>query len=718
MRQEIFRAVAAALLGLIIFGTTAAWAEDKPYQWQNVPFGGGGYVPGYVYHPKQPNILYARTDVGGIYRYDFAAKTWVQLFDIFGHDDGDLSGVLSIALDPNDPSKVYSANGMYVGQWSHKGAIMRSSDQGKTWQRTDLPIDVGGNADGRGSGERLVVDPQNGSILFYGSNQDGLWKSTDGAVTFGKISSPVTSFSLVAIDPKSDDVYLGSSDGSGVLYISRDHGFSFTQVRETPDEAPQHMAFGKDGSVYVTFSKSSSNSVVNPGNANRGAVWKRDAAGHWTDITPERHKEEYFGYSGVDVGPDGTVVISALDRWDGGDSVFLSRDGGAHWIGLKGQTQHNYETYLWAKLWAGDPEQMGGWLSDVKINPFNANEMISTGTWFTRNLSDAGTGKKVEIDLNTAGLEESCVMQLWVPQYGKIKVLAAMGDNAGAAWYDITKSPDVGIFLPAKETNRSVDYAGFVPTFIVRTSDAGPTNAYISEDGGRSWKPLPAAPYKPASDWHDWHNPGYVAVSAEATSMVWVPEKDVAYYSTDKGKTWKVSGGWPAVRDRQLIPVSDKAADGVYYVFDDIGSIYVSADGGANFQPIVSGLPKVELWGAQAQLAVVPGRLRDLWLAAPYGLLHSPDSQTPMTNIKGVTAAWSVGFGAPLVKDGYPAIYMWGKVKKQEGLWRSDDEGQNWIRINDDAHQVGGPISGDMREAGTVYFAPGARGVRVGRPAN
>jgi hypothetical protein len=87
-----------------------------------------------------------------------------------------------------------------------------------------------------------------------------------------------------------------------------------------------------------------------------------------------------------------------------------------------------------------------------------------------------------------------------------------------------------------------------------------------------------------------------------------------------------------------------------------------------------------------------------------------------MTNIKGVTAAWSVGFGAPLANAGYPAIYMWGKVKKQEGLWRSDDQGETWVRINDDAHQVGGPISGDMREPGTVYLAPGARGVRVGRP--
>ena len=65
------------------------------------------------------------------------------------------------------------------------------------------------------------------------------------------------------------------------------------------------------------------------------------------------------------------------------------------------------------------------------------------------------------------------------------------------------------------------------------------------------------------------------------------------------------------------------------------------------------------------------------------------------------------------------AIYLWGKVKGAEGLWRSDDTGANWVRINDDAHRYGElrAIAGDMVEPGTVYLAPHGRGVIVGRPA-
>ena len=61
--------------------------------------------------------------------------------------------------------------------------MLRSSDRGCSWQRTDMPIQMGGNEDGRSNGERLAVDPHQPSIVLFGSRKDGLWKSTDAAVT-------------------------------------------------------------------------------------------------------------------------------------------------------------------------------------------------------------------------------------------------------------------------------------------------------------------------------------------------------------------------------------------------------------------------------------------------------------------------------------------------------------------------------------------------------
>ena len=73
-------------------------------------------------------------------------------------------GVESIALDPADPNRVYLACGTYTN--STDVAILRSSDRGKTFQRTNVPFKFGGNEDGRGNGERMTVDPNNGKILY------------------------------------------------------------------------------------------------------------------------------------------------------------------------------------------------------------------------------------------------------------------------------------------------------------------------------------------------------------------------------------------------------------------------------------------------------------------------------------------------------------------------------------------------------------------------
>src|SRR4029079_13523269 len=93
-----------------------------------------------------------------------------------------LMGIESIATDPVDAERVYLAAGMYSASWGVPGAFLRSSDRGKSWQRTSAGIKMGGNDDGRSSGERLVVDPSDTSVLYFGSRRAGLWRSVDQAV--------------------------------------------------------------------------------------------------------------------------------------------------------------------------------------------------------------------------------------------------------------------------------------------------------------------------------------------------------------------------------------------------------------------------------------------------------------------------------------------------------------------------------------------------------
>lgn len=716
--RQMFAAVALAACVCAPLGVAQAEAP-APYNWAVVPFAGGGFVDGFVYHPKKPGILYARTDVGGAYRFDYRNQVWLPLFDGLEREDGQLMGVLSLALDPSDPEKVYAACGEYLGEWARKGAILRSSDRGKTWQKSELPIRVGGNADGRGTGERLAVDPANGANLYYGSNRDGLWKSVDGGVSFSKTSSPTMSISLVSINPHDGAIYLGSADAKGALLVSTDDGKTFVSATGAPQMIPQRLAFAPDGAIYVTFGRGDGEGEVNPSNVALGSVWKREPGGGWHEITPEKPRVDWkWGYSGIDVGPDGVVAVSTIDRWYPGDEVFISHDSGKSWTGLHDKSSRDLEAYPWTKDMFGNKESMSGWISDLKINPFNKNEMIYTGPWVTGNLSDAGTGKPVNFAFITENLEEAAVTQLVSPLKGA-KVMASMLDVSGAAWFDTSMPPDEGLFGPNKESNRSVDYAGQNPSVMVRASDTGPAYGYYSQDAGLSWAHLPGTIFD-APKWKTgWHTGGVIAISAGAGAMLWTPEKSVPSYSKDKGKSWIETTGWPTTRDHNLYPISDKQIEGVFYVYDPVaGTVLISVDGGASFKTIVEGMPKIAPW-EMAKLAVVPTRMRDLWLPYPGGLIHSPSAGKPAAQVADVTAAWAIGFGAPLKAGGYPAVYLDGKIKGVGGIWRSDDEGKSWIRLNDAAHSFEpiGAITGDMREPGTVYIAAGRGGVMVGKPA-
>jgi photosystem II stability/assembly factor-like uncharacterized protein len=59
-------------------------------------------------------------------------------------------------------------------------------------------------------------------------------------------------------------------------------------------------------------------------------------------------------------------------------------------------------------------------------------------------------------------------------------------------------------------------------------------------------------------------------------------------------------------------------------------------------------------------------------------------------------------------------------VDQFQALFRSDDEGKHWVRINDDQHQYGwiNHVTGDPRIYGRVYFGTGGRGVVYGDPVS
>ena len=715
---------------------TAAPA-DAPYDWKSVPFGGGGYVNGFVFHPREAGLLYARTDIGGAYRFDAKTSSWLPLLDHLSKADSDLMGVLSIAVDPSDANRVYLTGGTYTSEWARKAALLSSNDRGATWTVTELGIKLGGNEAGRGTGERLQVDPIRGEILLLGTTKDGLMKSSDRGASFSRVAAfAAQHVSLVVFDPTrgtasagAEAIYVGSHDKLG-LYASRDRGQTFAREPGTPELAPQRAVFSAEGTLYVTFAGGDAGSVVNPSYAKTGSVWKRSRDGQWTDITPikpGRGGQGTFGYSGIDTDRKvpGRLIVSTIERWTEGDDLFVSHDDGATWTPLGARSRHDASPYPWLVNYTRGQDKMGHWIADVKLDPFNSERAIygtGYGLSISRNLGAAQkTGGTVNWDFTVANLEETATLEIKSPT-GGASLLGAMGDVSGAAWDDLGATPKAGLFSPSNETVRSVDVAELNPGIMARTSDMAAAGGYTSVDGGASWRPFGASPRKLKTP-EGWTAPtGRVAVSAKGGFLVWAPEKQPALWSRDRGRTWQLSEGWPADRSVALDPVADRALEGVFYVHDRAaGLVLASADGGQSFKPVASGLPKLEVWQT-SHLIAAPGTVRDLWLALPDGLLHLPGPEKPAKTMKGVAEAWMVALGKAAPNAAYPSVYVWGRVfvggEAIDGLFRSDDAGFSFKRIDDKQHRYGRllSITADPLEHGVVYLAPHGRGVVVGRP--
>ncbi|MDX2933284.1 cellulose binding domain-containing protein [Streptomyces ipomoeae] len=759
-RTRILTAVLALSAGLLAGSPPALAAEkaDKSvsiaadtYTWKNARIDGGGFVPGIVFNRKEKNLAYARTDIGGAYRWVESSKTWTPLLDSVGWDDWGHTGVVSLASDSVDPNKVYVAAGTYTNSWDPgNGAILRSSDRGASWQKTNLPFKLGGNMPGRGMGERLVVDPNKNSVLYLGApSGKGLWRSTDSGVTW----SQVTNFPNVGNyvqDPSdtsgyaSDNqgivwvtfdestgtsgnatktIYVGVADKDNAVYRSTDAGATWSRLAGQPTGYLAHKGVldATNGYLYLSYSDKGG-----PYDGGKGQLWRyATATGAWTNISPVAEADTYYGFSGltVDRQKPGTVMATAYSSWWPDTQIFRSTDSGATWSRAWDYTSYpnrsnRYTMDVSSSPWLtwganpSPPEQTPklGWMTEaLEIDPFNSNRMMyGTGAtiYGTENLGNWDSGGQFTIRPMVQGLEETAVNDLASPPSGA-PLLSALGDIGGFRHTDLTKVPSMMFTQPNFTTTTSLDFAETSPNTVVRVGnlDSGPHIAF-STDNGANWFA--------GTDPSGVSGGGTVAAASDGSRFVWSPAGTGVQYTTGFGNAWQASSGIPA----GAIVESDRVDPRTFYGFKS-GKFYVSTDGGATFTASsASGLPS----GDSVRFKALPGTKGDIWLAGgatdgAYGLWHSTDGGASFTKLSNVAQADTIGFGKAATGASYQTLYTSAKIGGVRGIFRSTDKGATWTRINDDAHQwgwTGGAITGDPRIYGRVYIATNGRGVIYG----
>lgn len=725
------------VLGVLLLIASSLSATET-YTWGSVCIGGGGFVSAIITSPSEKNLIFARTDVGGAYRWNEAEHSWIPLNDWLSADQTSYYGIESMAIDPQSPNKVYMSVG--TSYWNNGiTAVLRSQDYGDTWAITDVTSlwKSNGNGMGRQTGEKLAVDPNNGDILFCGTRANGLFKSTDGAVSWENVASLTVPSSengvaFVLFDKNSGSrgnatqtIYIGTSNTSGDnLFISKDGGAGWSPITGGPAGfMPNRSALTPDGKIlYIAYANGPGpwSPYVNA----KGYFYKYDIqANTFTDLSPQDFHSEvpwgeddpYYGtYGGIsiDAANPQRLLISTMNAWKKqswecyGDKLFLSEYGGTTWSDLfdENRITMNENGYGWIK------DHSIHWASSIEIDPFNPERAFvssGNGIFMTENLNDAvGTWKFM-----VRGLEETVPEDIISIPGGPL--LSVIADYDGFLHDDIKKPPKQR-HSPAIGSSTGIAYATQKPEFVVRSGGDGTMmSIYFSEDAGKTWTPFAGFPEG------DTCFKGYVAVSADGAAVLWKPtystgQGNKTYRTTDLGATWTLCSGLTATDYK---PIADPVNPAKFYAFDQSGaSLYISSDGGKTFAKPAD---HPNFWSASKHVVLTPDREGDIWLPHWSALGRYKTSDGSYVRLDNVSGCDAVGFGKAAPDAHFPTIYIWGKVETITGVFRSIDEGATWERINDDAHQFGsrangGFIKGDMNVFGRVYMSTAGRGIVYG----
>ena len=724
------------------FGIACTWAmlcisgyvrsEGLTRIWDNVAIGGGGYITGMAIHPENPDILYARTDVGGAYRWDPEAERLIPLLDWVSFEDRNLYGVNGIALDPTDQDVVYVSLGKYVTRGP--ADVYKSTDRGETWTPMGLNKPFAGNNHPNRQGTTLVYEPS-AQALFAGTPTEGLWIYRNGNWTqAGDI--PGQAVRSIAIHPANPDhIYVASSHSviwgttygdpadSGI-YRSLDGGASFTRIPIAYGAVNQftELSFSKEGdALYVSAYQNVSGST--------GGVFRIDSpdtASVWVAISPIAGT-----YRAVTASPhDNDTVITSLGGYDNLNHVYFSTNRGATWIRKNNYTVHNIVPWHPVKY-------PGSAISCFIFDPVDPHKVYFSD-WYSLYLTEDITAEPVHWHNEMSRGHEEIVPVVIVgahPDNAAGAILYAGGaDISGVCQTDLfayTEIPNYATQIPALKEMSGVDYSEADGNVVVVMGGSGNNSGWdmnigavgVSTDGGAT---LTAAPGFDA----DWGG-GRVAVSAtDPDNFVVLGRYGGVFTTTDFGETFVRPVGVVADHDYGIgnifntrHPLVADRVNGHFYLYNQSsGDFLRSTDKGLSFQEVGQVAANS---GAHLNVVSVPGHAGHLWLTqqseynwhATQGMYHSTDGGETWTRRNEFDRALLVTVGKAKKGAAYPTLYTMARKTTDSVYWfyASTDGGDTWQRVNDVPRAGNQPMCMGACPAvfGRFYVGTNGRGVYV-----
>ena len=627
-------------------------AYFKPLKWRNIgPFRGGRSVTatGVV---GNIHTYYMGTTGGGLWKTEDMGINWANISDGFFKT----GSVGAVAVAESDPNIVYVGMGEHAvrGVMTHHGdGVYKSTDAGKTWKKIGLDLTQ--------HIARIVIHPKDPNIVFVAaqgalyskSPQRGIYKSTDGGLTWKNVLfvDDKTGCNELSMDMNNPRVLYASmwehgrmpwkvtsgGPGSG-LYKSVDFGETWQKMTEG---LPKEM-----GKMAIAVCRSNSEKVY----ALIESDWDKDAGGlyvssdagkNWAQVSNDHRLIQRAWYY-IEVFPDplneNTVYVMsapAMRSMDGGKTwedisathgdyhnlwinpknsknMIVSDDGGAAITfnaGKSWSSQNNMPTAQFYRINVDNqfPYRIYGGQQDnssvsIAHREFG-NSHITERSW----TSSAG-GESAFLAFNP----DDPRYVLGGSYQGTIEIL----DTKATATTNIMAAPIQYLGRDAKDIkyrfnwNAPIIWSKHEPNTyyhgaqnVLKTNDMGKTWTEISPDLTRNEKEKQGKGGGPftneAVGAENYGTLAYIVESPHEKGVIWTGSDDgLVQLTTDGGKNWKnvtPNGLQECLINAIEVSPHDKATAYIattrYKFNDHTPAIYKTTDYGKTWTKIVTGLP-------------------------------------------------------------------------------------------------------------------------------
>lgn len=398
--------------------------------WRQSTLNGGGFIAGLLQDPRNPNVLYARSDVAGVFKSSDGGCSWHAcnngMKGYHAHD------TRSFAISPHDSHLLLRGCGSVRGG-DFFGSIFKSIDAGESWFEVTRAVDFYGNGEGRQYGEVIQFDPHNPQHIIAGGYSKGVWSSSNQGATWDYAGLKDERIMCIAFHPTQPNVIyvgtLGSWDRDPLfvrqqydyvrpnparLYRSADGGASWEVLCEGIDFAEMVFDPAQPDSLHAAC-------------LSDGVMTSHDGGRSWMCSAPGMSKYK-IGTLTLDPHHPGRLYAAAetfpnFDKDVPPIGVYRSDDAGNSWTLVKWHANsdiHNYPDYM-ALPYAG-------WaIAKIRVDVCRPDRLYISNWYGVAVSEDGGTSWDAH---QFAGMENICIENLVAHPTLKKTVYMTAADHA------------------------------------------------------------------------------------------------------------------------------------------------------------------------------------------------------------------------------------------------------------------------------------------------